>query len=240
MCTQHSKLMQDNIKIAFFGDSITQEGRYITAMSDYFNRHMSEKGLELINLGLSGETISGLSENPAEPRPCVFDRANKLMKENKPDWIIVCYGMNDGGFSPFSEDRLDAYKKGIYSMIELAKAHNAGVILVTPTPFDAYSSRVVVNRIPVSADNDFFDGQHPYEGYNDVLKKYRDWILSIDDEYVHMVVDIYTPLSDFIKDERKKDASYTYGDGVHPYMAGHCVIARTLLQEIFQIDGVDF
>jgi hypothetical protein len=74
---------------------------------------------ELINLGVSSETASGLSE-PEHPwlRPCVHGRVGKALMESKPDIVVFCYGINDGIYYPFSNERFEAYKRGILSLID--------------------------------------------------------------------------------------------------------------------------
>lgn len=61
--------------------------------------------LRLLNLGLSSETASGLSE-PTHPfpRPDVKTRIDRISEKTKPDVEFICYGMNDGIYHPQSEE----------------------------------------------------------------------------------------------------------------------------------------
>ena len=78
---------------------------------------------ELINLGLPSETCSGLSEpDHPFPRPNVHERLDRVLQQTQPDVVVVCYGMNDGIYYPFSDDRLAAYQAGIRRIIEKAKS----------------------------------------------------------------------------------------------------------------------
>ena len=92
---------------------------------------------KLINLGLPSETCSGLSE-PAHPfpRPNVHERIGRALKKMKPDLVFACYGMNDGIYYPFSEERFEKYRIGIQQIIEKVKASGARLILMTPPSFD--------------------------------------------------------------------------------------------------------
>ncbi|MGO4271421.1 SGNH/GDSL hydrolase family protein, partial [Paenibacillus sp. TAF58] len=84
-------------RIVFLGDSITDEGTYITYLDSYFEQHMPEIPITFINLGISSETASGLTEaDHPFPRPCIHDRLARALQESKPDWVVVGYGMNDG------------------------------------------------------------------------------------------------------------------------------------------------
>ncbi|MBW7460494.1 hypothetical protein K0U00_41170, partial [Paenibacillus sepulcri] len=101
-------------RIVFLGDSITDEGTYIAYMDAYFRQHMPEHDMTLINLGVNSETASGLSEpDHPFPRPCIHDRLGRALQESRPDWVVLCYGMNDGIYYPFSEERFQAYRQGV-------------------------------------------------------------------------------------------------------------------------------
>ncbi len=61
-------------RVLFLGDSITQDGRYVSFVGYYLNRLFPEKQFNMYSLGLGSETVSGLSEQGhaggAFPRPC--------------------------------------------------------------------------------------------------------------------------------------------------------------------------
>jgi len=76
-------------------------------------------------LGLSSETVSGLSEDGHAggrfPRPCLFERFDRLLSKVKPDVLIACYGMNDGIYQPLEASRFAAFQNGIQNMIAQAQ-----------------------------------------------------------------------------------------------------------------------
>src|ERR1044072_9164195 len=49
-------------RIVFLGDSITYSGQYAELVEAYFVTRFPDRHLELLNLGLPSETVSGLSE----------------------------------------------------------------------------------------------------------------------------------------------------------------------------------
>lgn len=221
----------DCARIVFLGDSITENGTYITIMKDYFTRQMPPKRLELMNHGLSSETVSGLSEpDHPFPRPCVLNRVHQALEQSKPEWVVVCYGMNDGIYYPLSAERFDAYKQGMLKLIETIRAYGAKVIVMTPPPFDSLSINSD-NLQPDKLDN--YSYMKPYQDYSSVLRHYGTWIKAELVGVVDQVVDIYSPLSAFIEERRNQQSDFVYGDGIHPDREGHLVIAKTLVEELF-------
>ncbi|MBM7564817.1 SGNH/GDSL hydrolase family protein [Paenibacillus sacheonensis] len=227
----------DSLKVVFLGDSITENGTYITMMQDYLTRQMPHKRVELMNHGLSSETVSGLSEpDHPFPRPCVLNRVRQALEQSKPDWVVACYGMNDGIYYPFSNERFDAYKQGMLKLIETIGSYGAKVIVMTPPPFDSRS---------ISSDKLLPDGKEnysymePYQDYTSVLRQYGTWIKAELVGAVDQVVDVYAPLSAFIAERRNQQPDFVYGDGIHPDGEGHGVMAKTLLEELFDCSFED-
>ncbi|MBB6634115.1 SGNH/GDSL hydrolase family protein [Cohnella thailandensis] len=222
-------------RIVFLGDSITDDGTYISYLDAYFRLRKPEVELELINLGVSSETASGLSE-PAHPfpRPCVFDRLNRALAETEPEWVVVCYGMNDGIYYPLSEERFEAYKAGMRRLLRTIRAAGAKAIAVTPPPFDPGALDRAAERLrPANAAEFSYDT--PYEDYEAVLKTYADWVLELDESRADGVASIHEPMLAWIREAREKDPEYRTGDGIHPNRQGHWVIAKSLLAELFGV-----
>ncbi|MDF7806599.1 SGNH/GDSL hydrolase family protein [Pontiellaceae bacterium B12219] len=207
----------------FLGDSITQAGHY----TDYIETWMllNEADCpEIINLGLSSETVSGLSEPEHPfPRPCLHTRLDRVLECTKPDVVIACYGMNCGIYHPFSEERFAAYQAGINKLISDAQAIGAEVILLTPPPYNGEGS-------PGRTEN--FSYKHPTVGYNDVLAAYADWILSLDGKNGIRAFTVRPALEKF---SRKSYGS----DPIHPKNYGHELMAEAFLQAMGKQTGSD-
>ena len=91
----------------------------------------------MVGIGLSSETCSGLSEpDHPFPRPDVHERLDRALAKVRPDVVVACYGMNDGIYYPFGEDRFKAYQNGVNRLIEKVHATGAKLILLAPPPFD--------------------------------------------------------------------------------------------------------
>ena len=227
-------------RVLFLGDSITHAGHYISLIETQLLLRGDGPVPELINLGLPSETASGLSEpDHPFPRPNVHERLERALTKLKPDVVVACYGMNDGIYYPFSEERFDIYQKGINQLIE--KVHTAGaeLILMTPPPFDPLPLRKQGKLLPDGQDK--YAWFSIYEDYDDVLKKYAVWIMQQKDR-VEMVIDLHTPVNDYVSEKRQTEPEFTMsGDGVHVNEEGHSVLAKTILRawEIPEIDLQD-
>ncbi len=222
-------LLQPDQRIVFIGDSITFAGGYIDQIDAYLATKFPEKRYELLNLGIPSETACGLTEpDHPFPRPDVHERLGRLLKKMKPDVVIACYGMNDGIYHPFSEERFSAYQDGINRLAADCTKAGAKVILVTPPPFDA---GVIPHRV-VEKDADEFGYKYIYKNYDaEVLKQYAAWIIKQDSrDDVTAVIDIHTPMNACLMAQRKNDPAFKMsGDGVHPNAAGHRAIASALM-----------
>ncbi|MEK4514380.1 SGNH/GDSL hydrolase family protein [Paenibacillus sp. FSL H8-0122] len=223
-----------NPRILFLGDSITADGQYIRLTGEWLNTHRPERTAELIPSGVPSETVSGLSEAAHPyPRPCVHERLARELAGAAPDVVIACYGMNDGIYHPFSEERFAAYKAGMLALSTRIREAGAGVVLMTPPPFDALSMTGELQP----ADAADFSYLAPYREYDRGLERYAGWLLSGGCP-ADGVIDLRTPLLELIRHERSQNAAYRYGDGIHPDTPGHRVIARMLIRELFGAEPV--
>jgi len=214
-------------RILFLGDSITHSGGYIAWIETQLRLQNCEPLPEFINVGLSSETCSGLSEPEHPfPRPNVQDRLEKALELTQPDVVVACYGMNDGIYHPFSQERFAAYQRGIERLIEKSRAAGAKIVLLTPPPFDPTGPREKEKLIAAGADKYAYFAM--YENYDDVLKKYGLWIMQ--NKQADMVINIHRPLSEFASKAREKDPQFTFTpDGIHPNAQGHRLLGETIL-----------
>lgn len=216
-------------RILFLGDSITYAGHFLPIVEAQLCRQAGEATPELINLGLPGETCSGLSEpDHPYPRPCVHDRLEVALKKIQPDLVVACYGMNDGIYYPFSEQRFKAYQNGVNQLIKRVQATGAQVILVTPPPFDPVPLENTEKLRAADAEN--FAWFAIAENYDEVVGRYATWILK-QGSRVARVVDLHRPILAQVASGRKQDSRYTMSpDGVHLNQQGHRILARVILQ----------
>ena len=227
-------LIRPGDRVVFIGDSNTYAGKFIT----HFHARVLAaaeldrqfKNIEILNLGLSSETASGLSEpDHPFPRPCVLDRLDRVLQLAKPTVVVACYGMNDAIYHPFDEKRFAAFKKGINEIITKTKATGARIIIATPPPFDADSLKGK-NKLRAE-DSKQFAWFAPYEDYDSVMGKYAEWERGL--ENVDAIVKQHQIHTIYIETHRKKNADFTWaGDGVHYSEEAHKIVAEVLANEL--------
>lgn len=203
-------------RVMALGDSVTQDGRYLSFVEYYLQKQNPKLNFDFINAGLASETTSGLTEDGHPgPRPCIHERLDLALADVKPQLIIACYGMNDGIYKPLSEERQKAFQDGVTRLVEKCRAAGAPVILVTPPAFD------VDCQGGIAAAG--FD-------YNTVLDVYSEWELKTRPAGA-TVIDLHVPMSQQVKPCRAANHPlHNQGDGVHPAEMGHFVIAKAIMQ----------
>lgn len=220
-------LLEEPRRIVFLGDSNTFAGTFIAFLDAHLRVRFPDRKYELINLGLPSETVSGLSElDHPYPRPDIHTRLDRALELSKPELVIACYGMNDGIYSPYSEERFKKYQEGIRLLIDKVKKAGAKIVLMTPAPFDPLP--VKAKLLPAGAPKHSW--MRPYEKYDaDVLTRYSDWLVSLRKESF-TVSDPHTAILRHLEKMRSENPAYRVsGDGIHPNEDGHRIIAGELL-----------
>jgi lysophospholipase L1-like esterase len=199
--------------VLFLGNSITYAGQYVTDLEAYYTSRHPQHQLEFINLGLPSETVSGLSEPDHAggqfPRPDLHERLNRILTQIKPDLVFACYGMNDGIYLPFDEERFRKYREGMTWLHDSLAKTGARVIMVTPPVYD--------------------EQRGGGKGYAQVLDKYSDWLLA-QRKKGWEVADVHYPMKKYLEARRKVNGGFALAnDGIHPGELGHWLMAQQLL-----------
>jgi lysophospholipase L1-like esterase len=215
-------------RVVFLGDSITYSGQSVEYIEAYLRISRPTLRCEFLNLGLPSETVSGLSEpghaGGSFPRPNLHERLGRVLELTRPDLIVACYGMNDGIYHPFSRERFEKYQDGIRRLRERAAAIGAKVVHVTPPVFDPEPIRS--RTLPAG----LAEYRQPYEGYDEVLDRYSEWLL--DQKSTGWdVVDVHGTMKRYLAEARRRDPGDRLADdGVHVNATGHWLIAREILR----------
>ena len=217
-------------RILFLGDSITHSGQYVDLFEAFLLTQFPDRKFEVIDCGLPSETVSGLSEDGhaggAFPRPWLHERLDRVLALVKPDLVFACYGMNCGIYLPFDEERFAKFREGIEELRAKVKAAGAEIIHLTPAVFDS-----VPLKGHVFPKDTVKNGQQ-YEGYDEVLTRYGEWLMS-QKAKGWRVVDTHQAMRSVLDTKRAKDPEYKFApDGVHPNADGHRAMAEALIQEL--------
>ena len=204
-------------RVVFLGDSITYAGGYVNLIAAYFATRHPGQAVEFINVGLSSETVSGLSEeghaNGKFPRPDLHERLARVLTQTKPDLVFACYGMNDGIYLPLADDRFGKFKDGIAWLHAQVTAAGAAVIHVTPPIYD--------------------ESRGGAKGYAAVLDRYAEWLVGQRRAAKWSVVDLHVPMQRFVAERRRTEPEFFLAkDGVHPNELGHWLMAREILRHL--------
>jgi len=219
LCSYSQKIASNTRRILFLGNSITWAGMYVNDVEAYLTVQYPGRRFEFINVGLSSETVSGLSEpghaGGSFPRPDLHERLGRVLEQTKPDLVFACYGMNDGIYMSFDTGRFQKFKDGINWLHEEVVKTGARLIHLTPPDYDEVKGKS--------------------RGYGAVLDRYADWLLGRNRLSEWEVIDIHYPMKKYLAAHRKVDSTFKLdgfalaADGVHPGETGHWIMARQIL-----------
>lgn len=207
------KLLEENQKILFLGDSITQSGHYVAYFDAWLVAHFPNKRFTVINAGLASETVSGLSEEDHAggrfPRPDLFERLERVLAKTQPDLILACYGMNCGIYQELDEERFAHFREGMQRLRDAAQQHGAELVHITPPIYD--------NQGAAGFD------------YDEVLTAYSEWLVAQREAGWH-VADLHSEMRAKINAAKADDPEFTVQkDRIHPNKTGHWMMAQSLI-----------
>jgi lysophospholipase L1-like esterase len=221
-------------RIVFLGDSITHGGAYVDYIEAQLLTRFPDRDYEIVDIGLPSETVSGLSEpghaGGAFPRPNLHERLDRALEKLKPDLVVACYGMNDGIYYPFSQERFAAFTNGIVRLREKVIARGGQIIHITPPVFD--SAPLKGNTRSAGEFEKANAGTQkqswPFEGYDGVLEKYSAWLIE-QRKNGWIVIDVHGPMKKFLAEMRTSNPEFKLaGDGVHIDDTGHRLVAKQI------------
>lgn len=204
--------VRDGERIAFYGDSITDNGEYTKLVETYIVTHFPKWNVRFYNAGVGGDRVSGGWMGPVD------DRLPRDLFSRKPTLVTVMLGMNDAGYREFQQPLLDNFNKGYRHILDRFKTEipKARVWLIKPSPYD-----------------DVTRGSTIPGGYNSVLLRYSEAVGQMAQEYGHWSVDFNFPVADALYraySANPEASGRLIADRVHPSDAGHLIMAAALLK----------
>ena len=201
--------------VVFSGDSITHQCMYTQYVGNFLYTRYHDKKLHLFNSGISGDKAIDL-----------LDRFEEDLAFQKPQWVSILLGMNDGRYKAFEQENFDTYKKDMSTILDKLKGINAIPVILTPTMFDQQQYRIR------SQDKNFtFNRLNAHPDYNAKLGMYAGFLRSTANDRDLNVVDFWGPMNDITADFRQKEKNFTLSpDSIHPDPNGQAIMAAMLAE----------
>ncbi len=204
--------LRDGDRVVFYGDSITQDGRYARFVEEYVRTRFPRWDVRFFNAGVGGDTVRGGGAGPIEVR------LERDVIALRPTVVTIMLGMNDGGYKPFDPMTLATFGEGYRAIVAKLQQALPGVRLtfIRSSPFDD------VARPPQFAP-----------GYDDTLRRLGCYVTTLGAREKATVVDFRDPVNAGIAAVLKDNADLArqvVPDRVHPGAAGHVVMGATLLR----------
>jgi len=188
-------------RLVFLGDSITEQLTYTRYVMDYFALRYPDVKITFRNAGWSGDTAPG-----------GLERLQRDVLSLRPTVVTICFGMNDGRYTSFDQDRYDRYMKGMTGLVQTLKNSGVRVVLLTPGVVDE------------DIDN---------KGYNQTLTRYAQGVKELAASEQVTVFDINALMGDVQARAKHDDPKFTMiPDSVHPDPPGQALMAYGLLKAL--------
>jgi lysophospholipase L1-like esterase len=205
-------------RILFLGDSITYGGNWTIYVESAIRAQKGLSRATIVNMGLSSETTSGLSEpghaGGAFPRPDLHERLARVLAEFKPTLVVACYGINDGIYLPLDSGRQLAFQEGVIKLRLACIRAGAQIVMVTPPLY--------------APDNRAKDAIN----YDGVMEAYGAWLVA-QRSAGWQVIDIHHLLHQSVAAAKKADPAFIYAkDNLHPGEQGHLFMAQAVWQSL--------
>lgn len=208
------KPFQQNDRVIFVGNSITEAGAYVSYIYLYYMTHFPDRKLVILNGGIGGDKAAD-----------IYRRLDYDILAKKPDILVLTFGMNDTGYFEFNGDNADktaqervAASRRSYELIEkrLLQLPDLRKILMSSPPYDETSK---FNR-------NIFKGKHKamqeVVAFQEAAAVKNNWAF----------VDLFRPMTTLNIHLQQKDSTFTLigPDRIHPGNAGHLVMASLFLK----------
>ncbi len=206
---EYSKLiLKKGDRLAICGDSITEQRMYSRIIEDYLTMCTPQLDVAVRQYGWSGEKAWQF-----------LTRMTNDCLRFQPTIATTCYGMNDFEYRPY-EDRIGrTYYTNTVNVVDSFKSHGVRVVL---------GSAGCISKVPWWQKNP----DYTLENLNLSLCDFRNIDIAIAKEKRVRFADVFWPMltGDFMgRQQYGQDYAIPGRDGVHPYWAGHLIMAYAFL-----------
>lgn len=208
------KPFQQNDRVIFVGNSITEAGAYVSYIYLYYMTHFPGKKLVILNGGIGGDKASD-----------IYRRLEYDILAKKPNVLVLTFGMNDTGYFEFNGSDADktaaeriAASHRSYQQIEqrLLQLPKLQKIMMSSSPYDETAK----------FKGNLFPGKH--KAMLEIIKfqeeaaRKNNWPFT----------DLFRPMTALNEKLQEKDSTFTIigPDRIHPGNAGHLVMASLFLK----------
>jgi lysophospholipase L1-like esterase len=206
---------QTGDRIAFVGNSITEQGYYESYIWLYYMLHFPDRRIVILNRGIGGDRAQN-----------IYDRFDDDVAHCEPTVICLTFGMNDSGYFEFLRANADSLAKvhfqeshHYFELIEekLKAMSRVKKIIILGSPFDETARIKGANNFPGKVKV-----MEEIAGFQTQAAKDNHWGL----------VDFLHPMTEIDLREQKKDSTFTLtgNDRIHPGNSGHFVMAWLFLK----------
>jgi len=201
-------------RIAFVGNSITEQGYYESYIWLYYMLHFPNRHIIVLNRGIGGDVAKQ-----------IYERFDDDITSADPTVIVVTFGMNDSGYFEYLKGNADsvarvhvADSRHWFDLIQdrLKKLPNVKKVIILSSPFDEtvkLKSAVFPGKVQAMEQIAAFQTEAAKENH---------WGL----------VDFLHPMTEIDLREQKNDSTFTLtgNDRIHPGNSGHFVMAWLFLK----------
>lgn len=208
------KPFQQNDRVIFVGNSITEAGAYVSYIYLYYMTHFPGKKLVIMNGGIGGDKAAD-----------IYRRLDYDVLAKQPNVLVLTFGMNDSGYFEFNNDnaaatareRIAASRQN-YELIEkrLLQLPDIQKVLMSSPPYDE-TAKI---------------GGNVFRGKHNAMKEIVKFQQAIARKNNWPFVDLFHPMTELDLRLQQKDSAFTLvgPDRVHPGNAGHLVMASLFLK----------
>lgn len=212
--TPQVQTFKDGDRVAFFGDSITHQGRYHSYIWLFYMTRFPYMQLDMYNVGIGGDTADNL-----------YYRIEGDALSLNPTVMLVNFGMNDTGYDVYGSDGTAAY---IENQLNIC-ASNYGKIVQTLLQHPEIR---VIGLSSTPYDETAQIGNLPLIGKDSAIIKVNQMHKESAEKQGWEFIDLHTPLWEVTKSNQKLNPSYTLtlNDRIHPDNHGDMLMAYEFLK----------